>query len=247
MHIEDIPYRAEGRTMVGHLAFDDQFPGRRPAVLVSHEGSGLDQHAKGIAERLAALGYIAFALDYFGDGKCPAFEQAQERMGVLVSDPEQTVRLARAGLDVLLAQDAADPGRAAAIGYCFGGVVSLELARAGADVKAVVGFHPGFTPPRPADSANIRASVLMCCGTEDPFAGPEQRLAFEAEMREAGVADWRLELYGGIKHSFTNPAADQLTIPGFGYDLRADRRSWQSMLGLFSEVLGPARGHGPSS
>ena len=240
MHIEDVPYRAEGRTMVGHLAFDDQFPGRRPAVLVAHEGSGLDQHAKGIAERLAALGYIAFALDYFGDGKCPAFEQAQERMGVLVSDPEQTARLARAGLDVLLAQDAADAGRVAAIGYCFGGIVALELARAGADVKAVVGFHPGFPPPRPTDSANIRASILICCGTEDPFAGPEQRLAFEAEMREAGVADWRLELYGGVKHSFTNPAADQLTTPGFGYDLRADRRSWQSMLGLFSDVLGPA-------
>jgi dienelactone hydrolase len=226
--------------MVGHLAFDDQLPGRRPAVLVSHEGSGLDQHAKEIAERLAALGYIAFALDYFGDGKRPPLEQAQERMGVLVSDPAQTARLAQAGLDVLLAQDTADAGRVAAIGYCFGGIVALELARAGADVKAVVGFHPGFPPPRPADSANIRASILICCGTEDPFAGPEQRLAFEAEMREAGVADWRLELYGGIKHSFTNPAADQLTIPGLGYDLRADRRSWQSMLGLFSDVLGPA-------
>jgi dienelactone hydrolase len=240
MHIEDILYQAEGRNMVGHLAFDDQFPGRRPAVLVSHEGSGLDQHVKGIAERLAALGYIAFALDYFGDGKCPPFEQAQERMGVLVSDPEQTARLARAGLDVLLAQDAADAGRVAAIGYCFGGVVSLELARTGADLKAVVGFHPGFTPSRPADSANIRASVLICCGTEDPFAGPDERLAFEAEMREAGVADWRLELYGGVKHSFTNPAADQLTIPGFGYDARADRRSWRSMLELFGDVLGPA-------
>ena len=101
------------------------------------------------------------------------------------------------------------PGRAAAIGYCFGGVVSLELAWAGADVKAVVGFHPGFTPPRPADSANIRASVLDVLRYGDPFAAPEQRLAFEAECAKAGVADWRLELYGGIKHSFTNPAADR--------------------------------------
>jgi dienelactone hydrolase len=117
--------------------------------------------------------------------------------------------------------------------------VSLELARTGADLKAVVGFHPGFTPPRPADSAKIRASVLMCCGTEDPFATPEDRLAFEAEMREARVADWRLELYGGVKHSFTNPAADELGMPGFGYDADADRRSWSAMLDLFGRVLGP--------
>ena len=239
MHIEDIPYQADGTNMLGYLAFDDQQPGKRPAVLVSHEGSGLDRHAKEAAERLAALGYIAFALDYFGNGQRLPLEQAQERLLALTADSQRTARIARAGLDVLLAQDAADAGRAAAIGYCFGGVVSLELARTGADLKAVVGFHPGFTTPRPADSVNIRASVLMCCGTEDPFAAPEQRLAFEAEMRQAGVADWRLELYGGVKHSFTNPAADQFGMPGFGYDAQADRQSWSSMLELFRAVLGP--------
>ena len=239
MHTEDIRYQADGVSMVGHLAFDDQRAGQRPAVLVSHEGSGLDQHARGIAEKLAALGYIAFALDYFGDGKRPPPEQLRKRMGVLAGDPGLIARIAQAGLDVLLGQPAADADRVAAIGYCFGGIVSLELARTGADLKAVVGFHPGFTPPRPADSAKIRASVLMCCGTEDPFATPEDRLAFEAEMREARVADWRLELYGGVKHSFTNPAADELGMPGFGYDADADRRSWSAMLDLFGRVLGP--------
>jgi dienelactone hydrolase len=239
VHTEDIRYQADGASMVGHLAFDDQRAGQRPAVLVSHEGSGLDQHARGIAEKLAALGYIAFALDYFGDGKRPAPEQLRKRMGVLAGDPGLIARIAQAGLDVLLGQPAADADRVAAIGYCFGGIVSLELARTGADLKAVVGFHPGFTPPRPADSAKIRASVLMCCGTEDPFATPEDRLAFEAEMREARVADWRLELYGGVKHSFTNPAADELGMPGFGYDADADRRSWSAMLDLFGRVLGP--------
>ena len=239
MHTEDIRYQADGVSMVGHLAFDDQRAGQRPAVLVSHEGSGLDQHARGIAEKLAALGYIAFALDYFGDGKRPPPEQLRKRMGVLAGDPGLIARIAQAGLDVLLGQPAADANRVAAIGYCFGGIVSLELARTGADLKAVVGFHPGFTPPRPADSAKIRASVLMCCGTEDPFATPEDRLAFEAEMREARVADWRLELYGGVKHSFTNPAADELGMPGFGYDADADRRSWSAMLDLFGRVLGP--------
>jgi dienelactone hydrolase len=239
VHTEDIRYQADGVSMVGHLAFDDQRAGQRPAVLVSHEGSGLDQHARGIAEKLAALGYIAFALDYFGDGKRPPPEQLRKRMGVLAGDPGLIARIAQAGLDVLLGQPAADADRVAAIGYCFGGIVSLELARTGADLKAVVGFHPGFTPPRPADSAKIRASVLMCCGTEDPFATPEDRLAFEAEMREARVADWRLELYGGVKHSFTNPAADELGMPGFGYDADADRRSWSAMLDLFGRVLGP--------
>jgi dienelactone hydrolase len=239
VHTEDIRYQADGVSMVGHLAFDDQRAGQRPAVLVSHEGSGLDQHARGIAEKLAALGYIAFALDYFGDGKRPPPEQLRKRMGVLAGDPGLIARIAQAGLDVLLGQAAADADRVAAIGYCFGGIVSLELARTGADLKAVVGFHPGFTPPRPADSAKIRASVLMCCGTEDPFATPEDRLAFEAEMREARVADWRLELYGGVKHSFTNPAADELGMPGFGYDADADRRSWSAMLDLFGQVLGP--------
>ena len=239
MHTEDIRYQADGASMVGHLAFDDQRAGQRPAVLVSHEGYGLDQHARGIAEKLAALGYIAFALDYLGDGKPPPPEQLRKRMGVLVGDPGLIARIAQAGLDVLLGQPAADADRVAAIGYCFGGIVSLELARTGADLKAVVGFHPGFTPPRPADSAKIRASVLMCCGTEDPFATPEDRLAFEAEMREARVADWRLELYGGVKHSFTNPAADEFGMPGFGYDADADRRSWSAMLDLFGRVLGP--------
>jgi dienelactone hydrolase len=239
VHTEDIRYQADGASMVGHLAFDDQRAGQRPAVLVSHEGSGLDQHARGIAEKLAALGYIAFALDYFGDGKRPPPEQLRKRMGVLAGDPGLIARIAQAGLDVLLGQPAADADRVAAIGYCFGGIVSLELARTGADLKAVVGFHPGFTPPRPADSAKIHGSVLMCCGTEDPFATPEDRLAFEAEMREARVADWRLELYGGVEHSFTNPAADEYGMPGFGYDADADRRSWSAMLDLFGQVLGP--------
>jgi dienelactone hydrolase len=237
MHIADVPYEADGRSMIGHLAFDDTQAGPRPAVLVSHEGPGLDQHAKDVAEKLAALGYAAFALDYNGNGVQHPMDEVAERLGVLSADPERLGRVALAGLDVLLAQAPADPGRVAAIGYCYGGVVSLELARTGADVRAVVGFHPGYLAPRPADSTRIRASVLMFSGTEDPFATAEQRLGFEAEMREAGVADWRLELYGGVGHSFTNPEVDQYAIPGCAYNALADRRSWQSMLQLFGEVL----------
>jgi dienelactone hydrolase len=237
VHIEDIEYQVDGDRMVGHLAVDDEHAGRRPAVLLSHEGSGLDEHVKGRAERLATLGYVAFALDYFGDGIAPPLDQAMERLGGLIADPARTARHATAGLDVLLAQPHADGSRVAAIGYCFGGAMSLELARTGADIKAVVGFHPGFPAPQPEASRNIRASVLMCCGTDDPFATADQRLGFETEMRDAAVPDWRLELYGGVGHSFTNPRADELGMPGIGYDAAADRRSWRSMLDLFDEVF----------
>jgi dienelactone hydrolase len=237
VHIEDIAYDVDGTRMVGHLAFDDGVDGRRPAVLLSHEGTGLDPHVKGRAERLAALGYVAFALDYFGDGVAPPVDQAMAKLGPLLGDPAQTRKLATAGLDVLLGQPQVDPDKVAAIGYCFGGAMSLELGRTGANLKAVVGFHPGFTGPNAEDDRQIQGSVLMCCGTDDPFAGPDQRLAFEGEMRDAGVADWRLELYGGVGHSFTNPAVDELAMPGIGYDAAADRRSWRSMLDLFDEVL----------
>jgi dienelactone hydrolase len=240
MHIEDIPYTVNGESMLGHLAFDDHRAGLKPAVLVSHEGPGLDGHAKAVAEKLAGMGYTAFALDYHGNGEPPPMDQAMARLGAFRDDPDRACALALAGLDVLLAQPSADPHRVAAIGYCYGGLLSLELARTGANVKAVVGFHPGFGPPRTEASRRIRARILMCCGTEDPFATRDQRAAFEVEMCEAGVADWSLELYGGVGHSFTNPAADLAGIPGVEYNAMAERRSWKSMLALLDEALGPA-------
>jgi dienelactone hydrolase len=239
MHIEDIPYEADGRSLLGHLALDEKRTGMRPAVLVSHEGPGLNDHVKEVTEQLAEMGYIAFALDYQGNGEPPPIEEALVRMGDLIATPDRTAALAVAGFDVLLAQAAVDPGRVAAIGFCFGGQVSLELARTGADVKAVVGFHPGFTPDRVEASRNIKASVLLCSGAEDPFATAEQRSAFEVEMRDAGVADWRLEIYGGVGHSFTNPEADLVGMPGIAYSADAARRSWRSMLALLDETIGP--------
>src|SRR5260370_28800241 len=147
MRVADIPYEADGRNMIGHLAFDDTGAVPRPAVLVSHEGPGLDQHAKDIAEKLAVLGHAPFALDYNGDGRPLPQDQLMERVGALSADPERVGRLGRAGLDVLLAEAPADPGRVAAIGYCFGGGVSLELARTGADLRAGVGVDPAYLPP----------------------------------------------------------------------------------------------------
>jgi dienelactone hydrolase len=240
MHVEDIEYQVAGRRMLGHYAVDRDRAGPRPAVLLSHEGNGLDEHVKGRAERLAEVGYAAFALDYHGDGRTLPLDRARQVVGALMADADRTRTLARAGLDVLLGQPEADRSRVAAIGYCFGGSMSLELARSGADVKAIVGFHPALTSTRPADSRNITGSVLMCCGSDDPLVPAEQRAAFESEMHDAGVTDWTMLVFGGAVHSFTNPAADQLGIPALRYDAAADRRSWRAMLDLFEEALGPS-------
>jgi dienelactone hydrolase len=231
----DIEYSFDGIRLVGELSVDDSRRGKRPAILVSHEGGGLTDHARNRARALAELGFAAFALDYFGDGRPVPADQAGARFAELNGDRLRTRAIAQAGLDVLLGSEHADSGRVAAIGYCFGGTMSLELARGGADLQAVVGFHSGLATDRPQDAASITAPVLVCIGAEDPFIPADQRLAFEEEMRAAG-ADWRLNLYGGAVHSFTNPEADG-SNPALKYDRRADERSWRAMLDLFSEVF----------
>ncbi len=144
VRIENIAYEVDGQQMLGHLAFDEYRVGSRPAVLVCHEGPGLEEHVKGRAVRLAGLGYVAFALDYHGHGRMLPRDEAMARLDVFMADADLTRRFARAGLDVLLAQEQVDHERVAAIGFCFGGAMAMELARSGADLKAVVGFHPGL-------------------------------------------------------------------------------------------------------
>ena len=238
MHIEDIAYDVGGQQHIGHLALDDTTSAKRPAVLVCHEGPGLSDHAKDIAERLAGLGYVAFALDYHGGGKPLPVDVMRAKLGELMVDNARIRALATAGLDILLRQSTADASRVAAIGYCFGGTMALELARSGADVHAVVGFHSGLSTARPEDAVNITGKVLVQIGTEDPLIPADQRAAFEAEMRAAGV-DWRMLLYGNAEHSFTNQAASSFGMPGIKYDESADKRSWRAMLDLFDETFGP--------
>jgi dienelactone hydrolase len=239
IHVEDIAYEHDGVEMLGRLAYDETQSGTRPAVLLCHEAPGIDDNVKSRAERLAALGYVAFGLDCHGGGRVLALDEVMQRLGALVGDVERFRSLGFAGLDVLLAQPQTDRNRVAAIGFCMGGALALELARAGADLKAVVGFHPSLETSRPEDAKNIRASVLVCCGTADPIIPPEHRRAFEQEMTAGGVADWRMDLYGDVGHSFTNKAADDVGIPGIAYHEDADRRSWKTMLSLFEEKLGP--------
>jgi dienelactone hydrolase len=240
MQISDIEYEVDGRRMVGHLAVDDYRLGPRPCVLVCHEGPGLDEHVKGRAVRLAALGYLAFALDYQGGGVAPPLDEGMARLGELIGDRARTQRVARAGLEIMLAQEQADRSRVAAIGYCFGGTMALELARAGEDLKAVIGFHPGMPAPALEDTRRITGRVLFCSGSQDPFVPTEARHAFEQELDEAGVADWRIEVYGGVGHSYTNPRADDVGMEGLAFDPAADRRAWRSALDLLDETIGPA-------
>jgi dienelactone hydrolase len=239
VRIEDIEYTVAGSRMVGHLAIDDDTSGPRPGVLVCHEGPGLDDHAKDRAERLAGLGYAAFALDYHGEGKPLERDEVMKRLGVLMSDPDTTRQLGGAGLEILLAQAEVDPARVAAIGYCFGGTMALELARGGAELAVVVGFHSGLGTQRPARGGEVKAKILVCIGADDPLVPAEQRAAFEEEMRAADV-DWRMNIYGGAVHSFTNPSADLAGIPAVAYSPVTDERSWRAMIDFFDERFGPA-------
>lgn len=238
MHTEEISYEVEGTTMIGHLALPDG-DDVRPCVLVCHEGPGMSDHARSRADRLAALGYVAFALDYHGGGT--VLTDRAEMMGRIsawLGDPTQTRVRVRAGLAILLAQPRADATRLGAIGFCFGGTMCLELARSGADVKAVVGFHSGLGTARPEDASNISGKILVCIGADDPMIPEAQRAAFQDEMRAANV-DWRLNLYGGAVHSFTNEGADAMGMAAIKYHKPTDERSWRAMLDLFDEVLGP--------
>jgi dienelactone hydrolase len=236
---EDIEYHADGARLVGYLAVDDRKSGKRPGVLVAPEGGGLVDLTKTIARRLAELGYVAFAMDYYGDGKpLSDINEAMPRIMAFMAEPTGIRARAAAALAVLAGQPQTEPGKLAAIGYCFGGTTVLELARSGAKVGAVVGFHSGLGTTRPNDAANIKAKVLTCIGVEDPIITPKDRQAFEEEMAAGGV-DWRMNVYGGAGHSFTNPDVGALNRPGFAYNELADKRSWRAMIDLFDEVFGP--------
>jgi dienelactone hydrolase len=232
-----IAYEADGGIeMVGHLAVPDG-EGRRPAVLVAHEAVGLDDVYRQRADQLAELGYVAFALDCHGGGRSgPYGDELRARVAALSTDPDRIRAVGGAGLAVLLAEPRTDPSRVAAIGYCFGGTVVLELARGGHDLRAVVGFHPGLTSVRPEDARNITGRVLICVGSEDTYVDAERRAAFEAEMQAGGV-DWQMNVYGGVEHSFTHPLADQAGLPGLRYDEPAATRAWRAMLDLFDDTL----------
>jgi dienelactone hydrolase len=238
VHTEVIEYKHGDKVLEGYLAYDDAAPGKRPGILVVHEWMGHNAYSRKRAEQLAGLGYVAFALDMYGKGvQAKDRQQAAEMAGVFKKDRELMRARARAGLDVLRNHPRVDSTKLAAMGYCFGGTVSLELARSGADLAGVVSFHGALETPNAQDARNIKGKILVLHGADDPFVKPAEVAAFEEEMRNAGV-DWELVKYGGAVHSFTNPGAGNDAKSGAAYNARADARSWQAMKDFFQELFG---------
>lgn len=238
MQMHDIDYRDDAVNLRGYLAYDEKASERRPGVLVFHEGAGLGEFAMARARLLAELGYVALAADMFGERRqARNLQEVARLVGDLRNEPQTLRTRGRAALATLTALPQVDANRMAAIGFCFGGSVALELARDGADLKAVVSFHGVLATKTPAISGSVKASVLVCTGADDPLAPPEQVNAFEDEMRAAEVRDWQVISYGNTLHGFTNPAANGSMMRTALYSEQADRRAWASMRSLFDEVF----------
>jgi dienelactone hydrolase len=238
MHVTDVDYRADEVNLRGYLVDAENGGGQRPGVLVFHEGLGLGDFALTRARRLVELGYVALAADMFG-GRRQArnLQEVATLVGGMRNQPEMLRGRSRAALATLAALPQVDVKRIAAIGFCFGGTVVLELARGGADLKAVVSFHGVLTTSLPAAPGEVKSSVLVLTGADDPLAPPDQVAAFEEEMRTAKVRDWQVISYGNTLHGFTNPAADGSMLRTALYNEQADRRSWASMRNLLDEVF----------
>ena len=234
---ETVEYKQGKTALEGYLAWDDALPGLRPGVLVVHEWTGLGDYVKGRCRELAGLGYVAFGADIYGKGIRPRnMDEAGKESALFKSDRMLTRERANAALVILLKNPNVDPKRVAVIGYCFGGMVALELARSGARIAGVVTFHGALDTPTPEDARNIKAKVLALHGADDPYVTPAQVAAFEEEMRKGGV-DWQLVKYGGAVHAFTNPASGNDPSKGMAYNEKADRRSWEAMKQFFSEIF----------
>lgn len=235
-----VPYEDGGVPLEGYLAYDDSAKGKVPGVLVVHEWWGLNDYVKGRARQLAALGYVAFALDMYGKGVVATdAKKASALAGQFYGSPLMATR-ARAGLDVLLNTGIVDPSRVAAIGYCFGGSTVQALAYSGAPLAGIVSFHGGLIPVPGDAPAKTKAKILICHGAADPFAKKEQIDAFQAAMK-AGRFDWEFISYPGAVHAFTNPGADDLArlnnLSGIGYNAAADKESWRDMLEFFRRIF----------
>jgi dienelactone hydrolase len=235
MQVQELSYAHGGTPLRGYLAYDENTVGKRPGVIVAPEAPGLTEHAKRRVRMLADLGYVALGLDLYGNGRF--VEKMDEMMGALNalrSDLQLWRGRITAAFNTLQSHERVDPTRMAAIGYCFGGSSVLELARSGADVKAVVSFH-GELKASPHAPGGITAKLLVCHAAQDAFASSADVIAFEEEMT-AAKTDWQVITYGGAKHGFTSRESDHAGMPAIAYQEAADRRSWKAMQDLLSEA-----------
>jgi len=230
-----VTYTDEETALTGFLAWDDAAQHPLPGLLLVHGGAGLDDHAKGQAQRYAAHGYTVLACDMFGDGVAGDRERVMACLMGLRDDPQRMSRRAGAGLAALAGCPEAD-GRFAAIGFCFGGLAVLTLARSGADLAGVVSMHGSLATAKPAEPGAVRARVLACHGALDPHVPLADITTFAEEMDHAR-ADWQLIMYGGAMHGFTHEHAIPGAMPGVAYDALADQRSFLAARTFLAEVL----------
>ncbi len=226
---KEVSYRAGETTLKGYIAYDDSIKGKRPGVLVVHEWWGHNAYARHRADMLAALGYTALAVDMYGDGKQANHpDDAGKYAGAVRKNmPEAEARF-RAAMKLLHKHSTVDKHKTAAIGYCFGGGIVLEMARRGLPLDGVASFHGSLPTTTPAQKGKVKAKILVLNGADDPFTKPEQITAFKQEMDSAGV-DYRFIDYPGAKHAFTNPQADEygkrFNLP-LAYNEEVDKASW---------------------
>jgi len=237
---EEVQYKAGDTVLKGYLAWDDAQKGKRPGVLVVHEWWGHNDYARERARMLAGLGYTALALDMYGDG-----HQAHhpDEAGKFSGEVRKNLILAKQRFDaaqgILKKHPTVDGGNIAAIGYCFGGAIVLEMARQGEDMKGVVSFHGSLNTEQPAKAGKLKARMLVLTGEADPFVPAEQVAAFKKEM-DAAKANYKVIAYPGAKHAFTSKGADELgqkfNLP-LAYNADADQKSWAAMQAFFKEIF----------
>jgi dienelactone hydrolase len=237
---EEVSYKAGNTTLKGYLAYDDAVKGKRPGVLVVHEWWGHNEYARERARMLAGLGYTALALDMYGDG-----HQAHhpDEAGKFSGEVRKNLAMAKqrfgAAVGVLMKHPTVDRNNIAAIGYCFGGAIVLEMARQGEPLKGVVSFHGSLNTDQPARAGKVKARVLVAHGADDPFVPAAQVEAFKQEMDSAKV-NYKFIAYPGAKHGFTSKEADEngrkFNLP-LAYNAEADQKSWAEMQAFFKEIF----------
>ncbi|TWT66564.1 dienelactone hydrolase family protein [Allorhodopirellula solitaria] len=233
-----VEYQDGDVTLSGYVAWDPEVTGHPvPGVLVVHQWMGLTKYEKGRCQQLAELGYVAFALDIYGQDVRPdTVQEAGQTATIYKEDRDLYRRRLNLGLEQLRQQSGVDKENLVAIGYCFGGTGVIELARSGAEINGVVSFHGGLDSPSPADGKNITAKMLICHGADDPFV-PEADVKACLDELDAADVDWQMNVYSGAVHSFTQPMAGDDNSRGAAYNAEADRRSWAAMRVFFAELF----------
>ncbi|MGZ4531781.1 MAG: dienelactone hydrolase family protein [Mycobacteriaceae bacterium] len=231
----ELPYSDGDTRLTGVLHWDDAAEGPRPGVLLVHGGAGLDTHARQQAHRYAELGYAVLACDMFGDGVAGERVRVMTTLTALRDDPALLVRRGQAGLAALAGSPEVGQPRAA-VGFCFGGLAVLALARAGADLAGVVSIHGSLATSQPAEPGTTLPKVLVCHGALDPYVPMDDVVAFTDEMTRAG-GDWQLAVYGQAMHGFTHTHAVPGATPGIAYDPLADSRSFAAARSFLAEAL----------